>query len=62
MLSPSSCSKKKLCCLGEGEADLTRQGQRAFSLYDVGNSLYKHIPAGRKEQVGEAVWGNVECA
>lgn len=55
MLSPSSCSKKKLCSLGEGEADLSRQRKRVFSLYDVGNSLCKHIPAGRKEQVGEAV-------
>ena len=62
MVSPNSCRKKKLCILGEGEANLTRQGKRAFSLHDVGNSLCKHIPAGRKEHVGEAVWGNVECA
>lgn len=51
MLSPSSGSKIKLCSLGEGEADLTRQGKRAVSLHDVGNSLYIHIPAGRKQRL-----------
>lgn len=60
MLSPGCGSKIELCRLGEGEADLTRQRKRAFSLHDVGNSLCIHIPAGRKEQTGEHVFNVVK--
>ena len=53
--SPCGCSEEKLCRLGEGEADLTRQIKRAFCLYVVGNTLCIYIPAGgenREEQGG----------
>ena len=50
MTSPCGCSEQKLCGLGEGKTDLTRQQMKIIYLHVMGYSLLIFIPAVKSKE------------